>query len=264
MKERMKVKNKFKESKEDKIFGAIVGIALFILFIIFVYPLYFVIIASFSSSNQVLLGNVILLPKDITLTGYQRVFSEPDVWLGYGNSLFYTGVGVTLSLILSTCAAYPMSRTDFRARGIITFLYTVTMFFNGGLIPLYLLVKNLNLLNTMWSFILPTAMSVYNIIVMRTYFNTTIPKELLEASKIDGCSNIKFMLKIVVPLSKPILAVMALFYASSRWNEFYYPLMFVTERNKFPLQVFLREFLIQAQMTADMAGDATISYAQHV
>lgn len=245
-------KKKLRTDKSDVIFDMVHKLLMVLAFLIVAYPIWYIIIASFSSATQVQAGKVVFLPKDFTLIGYKHVMEEKDIWIGFRNSLFYTAFGTCLSLITSVCAAYPMSRRDFAAAKVLTIVYTITMFFNGGIIPLFLVVKSLKMYNTIWAIILPTTLSVYNIFVMKSTFSATIPNELLEAARIDGCSNVRFIAKVVVPISKPILAVMALFYASARWNEYFNCLMFLTDRNKFSLQVFLREILIQTEYAAGM------------
>ncbi len=247
-----KNRNRVKADKSDRVFDAVHKILMFLAFVIVAYPIWYIIIASFSSATQVQAGKVVFLPKDFTLIGYKHVIEERDIWIGFRNSIFYTVTGVCMSLFCSVCAAYPMSRKDFAASKILTIVYTITMFFNGGIIPLFLVIKNLHMYNTIWAILFPTTLSVYNIFVMKSTFISSIPNELLEAARIDGCSNTRFIVKIVVPISKPILAVMALFYASARWNEYMNCLMFLTDRNKFSLQVFLREILVQTEYAAGM------------
>ncbi len=235
-------------AKGDRLFDAInitllVGITILVL-----YPLVFVLSASISNPIHVVAGDLWLWPKEITFDGYKRIFANRDILTGYGNTLLYTTVGTAVNLVLTICAAYPLSRRDLRGRGIVVALIVFTMFFSGGLIPTYLLVKDLGLLNTMWAMILPNAIAVYNVIIMRTYFQTSIPLEMQEAASIDGCDDFKILTRIVLPLSMPIIAVMVLFYAVAHWNAFFNALIYLSERHKFPLQLILREILIQGQM----------------
>lgn len=238
----------------DRAFDIVNTTLLVLIGLMFLYPIWFVVIASVSSPAEILSGNVVLLPKGFNLNGYKAIMQQAEIWVGYQNSLFYLVVGVAISLFLTTCAAYPLSRKDFKAAGFLMKLYTFTMFFSGGIVPLYLLVKSLHMMNTRWAVLLPSALSVYNLIIMRTYFQTSIPHELFEAASIDGCTNLKYVLSVVLPLSKPIMAVIVLYYGVARWNEFFNPLMFLTDRGKLPLTVFLREYLLQMQISADMLG----------
>lgn len=185
-----------------------------------------------------------IIPKRISLAGYEAVFNYRDIWVGYANSIYYTLVGTAVSLFLTIACAYPLSRSDFAGRGTIMAICVFTMYFGGGLVPTYLLVMDMKLINTMWAIILPGSISVYNMIVMRTYFNTQIPGELWESSQLDGCGNMYFLLRIVLPLSLPILAVIGLFYAVGYWNSYFSAMIYLQSRSKYPLQIFLREILI--------------------
>jgi len=244
-----------RRSKEDKIFDLINIFLVAIMVILVVYPLYFIVIASISNPNMIYEGKVWLLPKDITFEGYQRIFSDSKIWLGYKNSIIYTFVGTLVNVSCTLMAAYALSRRDLYGRNLIMFLFLFTMFFSGGLIPTYLVVKNLGLLNTMWALILPKAVAVWNVIVARTFFQTSIPNELLEAAKIDGCSDAKFFWKIVLPLSKPIVAVMVLFYAVGHWNSYFDALIYLNNEDLYPLQLILRNILIQNEASTQMMSD---------
>lgn len=241
-----------KQSKSDKIFDIINYVLLFIILIIFIYPLVFVVSASISSPNAVWNGKVWLFPKDITFEGYDRIFKNQDIWMGYRNSLIYMLAGTSINLLMTITAAYPLSRKDFYPRRFLTGIYTFTMFFGGGLIPTYLLIKKMNMLDTLWVMIIPNAVAFWNIVITRTYFQTNIPEELREAASIDGCSNIKFLNKVVLPLSTPIIAVMALFYGVGHWNAFFNGMIYLQDRSKFPLQLILREILVLSQLDQDM------------
>ncbi|KIL45188.1 carbohydrate ABC transporter permease [Jeotgalibacillus soli] len=244
-----------RRSKEDKIFDLINIFLVAIMVILVVYPLYFIVIASISNPDMIYEGKVWLLPKDITFEGYQRIFSDSKIWLGYKNSIIYTFVGTLVNVSCTLMAAYALSRRDLYGRNLIMFLFLFTMFFSGGLIPTYLVVKDLGLLNTMWALILPKAVAVWNVIVARTYFQTSIPNELLEAAKIDGCSDAKFFWKIVLPLSKPIVAVMVLFYAVGHWNSYFDALIYLNNEDLYPLQLILRNILIQNEASTQMMSD---------
>lgn len=249
------LKKTSRKSKEDKIFDLINLILVAIMVVLVVYPLYFVVIASISNPNMIYEGKVWLLPKGITFEGYQRIFADSKIWMGYKNSIIYTFVGTLVNVSLTLMAAYALSRKDLYGRNIIMVLFLFTMFFSGGLIPTYLVVKNLGILNTMWALILPKAVAVWNLIVARTYFQTTIPGEMLEAAKVDGCSDAKFFWKIVLPLSKPIVAVMVLFYAVGHWNSYFDALIYLNNEDLYPLQLILRNILIQNEASTQMISD---------
>nr|WP_213526350.1 carbohydrate ABC transporter permease [Paenibacillus sp. J31TS4] len=223
------------------------------------YPLYVVVISSISDPDSVNTGGVWLLPKGITFEGYHRIFLEDKIWTGYKNTLLYTSVGTALNVVLTLTGAYALSRSDLVGRQFFMFLIVFTMFFGGGLIPTYLLIKNLGMTNTIWSQIVPGAVTAYNIIIARTFFQTTIPKELQEAAEMDGCSITRFFLKIVLPLSLPIVAVMVLFNAVAHWNAYFPGLIYLRDETLYPLQLVLREILIVNEAPADSvvagAGD---------
>lgn len=208
----------------------------------------YVVSASFSSGEALASGKVRLFPVEPTLLSYKTVFEYDAIWVGFVNSIIYTVVGTVVSMVLTLLAAYPLSRDDFRGKKVLSSIFLFTMMFSGGLIPTYMLVKNLGLMNTMWSIILPTAVSAYNVIVARTFFNQTIPKELLEASQMDGCSDFRFFSQIVIPLSKPIVAVLCLWIAISLWNGYFNPLIYINEESKYPLQLVLRRILLMSQV----------------
>lgn len=244
-----------RKSKEDKVFDIINFFLVAIILLLVVYPLYFIVIASISDPNMIYEGKVWLLPKELTLEGYQRIFGDSKIWQGYKNSIIYTVVGTIVNVSFTLMAAYALSRKDLYGRNVIMFLFLMTMFFSGGLIPTYLVVKNLGLLNTMWALILPKAVAVWNVIVAKTFFESSIPNELLEAARIDGCSDVKFFWKIVLPLSKPIVAVMVLFYAVGHWNSYFDALIYLNNENLYPLQLILRNILIQNQASTMMISD---------
>ncbi|NOU90622.1 ABC transporter permease subunit [Paenibacillus sp. LMG 31460] len=239
-----------KRKSDEKIFDAVVNALAILIVVVVLYPLIFIVSASFSDPALVLNGEVILLPKQITLEAYRNVFQNDQIWNGYGNTILYTAVGTVINLIMTTLAAYPLSRPDLPGRGIIMFFVTLTMFFSGGLIPSYLLVKNLGMVDTMWALVIPGAIATYNLIVMRTYFQSSIPWEIQEAAHIDGCSNWKLLTHVILPLSKPILAVMILFYAVGHWNSFFNALIYIRSKDMYPLQLVLREVLMVSQADA--------------
>lgn len=247
----------------DRAFDFINCAALAAVLIIVLYPLLFVLGASISDPQAVVNGSVWLWPKGFTLHGYEKVFQNRDILRGYLNTILYTAAGTAINLAMTIMAAYPLSRKDVYGRNAVTMLLVFTMFFGGGLIPTYLLVKKLGMLNTFWAMVIPNAVSVWNIVIMRTFFRQSIPMEIQEAAEIDGCSNIRILLGIVLPLSLPILAVMTLFYSVGHWNAFFNALIYLTDRGKYPLQLILREILIQSQMN-DMVQVSEESLAKGV
>ncbi|MEC0239739.1 carbohydrate ABC transporter permease [Paenibacillus dokdonensis] len=246
------------ESRGDRIFNVMIYIVLSLVTVIVLYPLVFVLSASFSDPQTVLRGEMLLWPKGINLNSYVKIFQNHDILTGYSNTLLYTSIGTLINLVMTILGAYPLSRKDFVGRNAIMALFVFTMFFGGGLIPTYLLIKDLGMLNSFWVMIIPNAVSIYNIIIMRTFFQQSIPYELQEAATIDGCSNIQILSRIILPLSMPIIAVMILFYAVSHWNAFFNALLYLSDKDKFPLQLILREILIQGQ-TSDMVKMSTES-----
>lgn len=243
----MQAQTLMKRKSDEKIFDAVVNTVALLIVVVVLYPLLFIVSASFSDPSLVLNGEVILLPKQITLEAYRNVFHNEQIWNGYGNTILYTAVGTMINLIMTTLAAYPLSRPDLPGRGIIMFFITLTMFFSGGLIPSYLLVKNLGMVDTMWALVIPGAIATYNLIVMRTYFQSNIPWEIQEAAHMDGCSNWKLLTHVILPLSKPIMAVMVLFYAVGHWNSFFNALIYIRSKDLYPLQLVLREVLMVSQ-----------------
>ena len=245
------------KSLSDIIFDAFIYLFLILVSLSVLYTLIFVLSASFSEPEAIYQGKVWLYPQGFTLEGYERVFRDSAIWRGYRNSISYTALGTLISVSLTLSSAYALSRRDLVGRGAITAFMVFTMFFSGGIIPTYLVVKNLQLLNKVWALVLPTAVSMTNIIIARTFFSTTIPGELLEAAAIDGCGNTRFFFRIVLPLSKAIVAVIALYYAVGIWNEYFTALLYLDSRKMYPLQLILREILIQSQMSemvTDLVG----------
>lgn len=239
--------NNITRTKSDKIFDTFNVIFFIIIVLLIIYPLYFMIIASFSDPGLVNTGNVWLWPKNVTFEGYRVIFQNDQIWTGYKNSIIYTVVGTTINVILTIAGGYALSRKDLIGRNYMMFFITFTMFFSGGLIPTYLLVRDLGLVNTMWALIIPGAVSAYNLIIVKTFFEANIPDELLEAGIMDGCSNMTFFLKIAIPLSKPIIAVMILFHAVGHWNQYFAALIYIRDASLYPLQLVLREILIVEQ-----------------
>lgn len=239
-------KNKIKSS--DAVFNAGIDLLLIICLLIVALPLIYITSASFSSPSAVVSGKVWLLPVDFSLEGYKAVFKNSKILTGYGNTIFYTVVGTAVNVVFTVMAAYPISRKDMPGRNIFAFMFTFTMVFSGGLIPTYLLHMKLGTLNTRWMMILPTVIGVWNLMLARNYFQNSVSSELLEAAQIDGCNDIQYLIKVLLPLSKPILAVLVLFYAVEHWNAFFNAFIYLNDQKLMPLQVILREILVANQV----------------
>lgn len=250
-----------RESAADRVFIGFIYLFLTLVLIIVLFPLINIVSSSFSSPSAVTSGKVWLFPIDFTLVGYQAVFQNADIWIGFRNSVFYTIFGTLLNVTFTVLIAYPLSRKTFYGRNAMMLLLVFTMFFDGGLIPNYMLVKSLHLLDTQLAMILPGAFAVFQVIIARTFFQS-LPGELAEASEIDGCSDIKFFLKIVLPLSKPILAVLFLMYAVGHWNSYFNALIYLSDSDKFPLQIFLRNILILNSENTDMYSNINATLVQ--
>ena len=259
-----KIKAAFAGSKRDLLFKIINTLFLTFMVIITLYPLVYVLSASISDPTKVNSGEMWLWPLDITFVGYERVFADAEIWIGYANTIFYTVFGTIINLAITLPCAYALTKKTLPGRKFFNFLMLFTMFFSGGLIPLYLLVSKLNMLDTVWAVLLPGAASVWNIFVTRTFMSTNIPSELEEAAEIDGCSPFKKFFRLILPLSAPIIAVMALFYGVGHWNSYFSEMIFLNSREKFPLQVFLRELLIITQMNTSntLSANQAISIAE--
>jgi putative aldouronate transport system permease protein len=233
-----------KESMNDRLFLLIIYVILSIILILVAYPLIYIVSSSFSSSDAVMGGKVWLWPVNPTLYGYKAVFIYPEFWSGYLNSMIYTILGTVLSVTLTILMAYPLSRKTFFGRKFIISLLLFAMIFSGGLIPFYLVVKSLGMLNTLWAVFVPTSLNIFSILVAKTFFQSTVPNEVYEAAQIDGCSDIGFLLKIVIPLSKPIIAVLLLWSGVGLWNSYFNALIFLNDKDLYPLQLVLREILV--------------------
>ncbi|CAN7376109.1 carbohydrate ABC transporter permease [Paenibacillus sp. LjRoot153] len=243
------------KSTADKWFDALNILVLSGFALLILYPLYFVVIASVSEPDHIYAGQVWIWPKGFTLEGYSRILSDPQIWTGYGNSIIYAAASALISVALTIGAAYPLSRKDFYGRNVFMLFFVFTMFFSGGLIPTYLLVKKLGMVDTIWSVILPSAVDAFGIIIARTFFQSTIPDELREAAFMDGCKNTRFLWSIVIPLSKPIIAVLVLFAVVRQWNGFFDALIYLENEKLYPLQLVLRNILVQSQPIGDMVSD---------
>lgn len=243
---------RFKDRVTDFVIYGLVVIA----FLLALYPIYFVIIASISSPEAVENGMVYLFPRSITFKGYEKVLADSRIWSGYKNTIFYTVVGTFISLFVTLPAAYVLSRKDLKTRNALMMFFVITMFVNGGLIPTYLLIQNLKLYDNVLVMLVPFCLNVYNLIITRTFFERSIPSELHDAGKIDGCSDIRFFVTIVLPLSKAVIAVIALYYAVSQWNQFFRALVYLRDEKLHPLQIVLRSILLQNQAFEDSAAEA--------
>lgn len=251
-----------KQPRADKTFDVINYSILFLILLAVMYPLYFIVIASVSDPSAVARGDVWLYPVGFNLDGYKEIVKNKDIWMGYSNSIKYTVIGTAINIGLTIPAAYALSRRELVGRKYIMGMITFTMFFGGGLIPTYLLVNSLGINNTMWALLLPGAVSVFNLIVARSFFMQNIPEELFDAGKVDGCSYFGFFFKVVIPVSKPIIAVMILMYAVGHWNSYFNALIYIRDRALYPLQVILRELLIQQESAAGAMQDAVSAAEQ--
>lgn len=244
-------------SMPDKIFTIFNYTILTLVLIVIAYPLIFVVSASFSDPQAVIRGDVLLLPVNPTLRGYEAVFKNGKILTGFMNSVFYLVAGTLLNLVMTMLCAYPLSRKEFKARGFISLFFVFTMYFSGGMVPTYILVNKLGLLNTRLAMIIPTAMSTYNMIICRTYIVNSIPDELYEASQMDGCTPFKYMMKVIVPLSKPILAVLTLYYGVAKWNDYFNAMLFLYKDELQPLTIVMKEILIMGKVDMTQVTDAS-------
>ncbi|THF84477.1 carbohydrate ABC transporter permease [Cohnella fermenti] len=257
---------RIKPSRPDRIFELANMFFLCLLLLVVLYPLVYVTSASVSDPQDVNSGSMWLYPMHVTIEGYHRVFQNPDILTGYRNTILYTILGVLINLAVMVPCAYTLSRKDLPYRNAMMMFMLVTMFFSGGLIPSYLLVKNLHLLDTFWALVIPNAANVWSIIVIRTFFQSTIPREVEEAAEMDGCSVFRLFGRIVLPLSAPILAVMALFQGVGHWNAYFNAMIYLSNRDLFPLQLVIREILVLQEMSVSMlmngSGDMEVMAEQ--
>ena len=261
----MKKHGSMRRTRFDTCFDIITTILLVLALLIVLYPLYFVVIASVSDATSISSGQVILLPKNVSMVGYQRILQDARIGSGYVNSILYTLGSTLIGVTTTVMAGYSFSRSDLAGRKVLMLLYVFTMYFNGGLIPTYLVVKQLGLMGSPWVVILLGSVSVYNIIIARSFFTNNIPPELFEAASIDGCGNGRFFISIVVPLSKSIIAVLALYYAVAQWNGYFNALVYLNRQEQYPLQLILREILISSQMVqADVSDLDAIQEMQRI
>lgn len=246
----------------DKIFGASVIILSILIFIIVAYPLWFIVIASISNSNLVNLGQVTFLPKDIRFYGYQQILEDSRIWKGYANTILYVVAGTALNMVVTMPAAYALSRRNFKARNAVMLYFVFTMFFSGGLVPLYMTVSSLHLISTKTILIIFIAVNTYNLIIARTFIQNSIPEDLYEAAVLDGCSHFTYFIKVVLPLSKAVNSVLILYYAVYHWNDYFNALIFNSKSENAPLQIVLREILLLNQAFASGNGGVQGGYGQ--
>lgn len=246
----------------DTIFNIVVIALSIIVFLMILYPLWFVVIASISNSNLVNLGQVTFWPKDIRLYGYEQVFGDLRIWKGYLNTIYYVLVGTLLNMVVTMPAAYALSRKRFTTRNAIMFYFVFTMFFNGGLIPTYMTISSLNLISTKTILIVFVAVNTYNLIIARTFIENSIPEDLYEAAMLDGCSHFTYFMKVVMPLSKAVNSVLILYYAVYHWNDYFNALVYNNKEDNAPLQIVLREILLLNQAYANGNGGIQGGYGQ--
>ncbi|WP_207797250.1 carbohydrate ABC transporter permease [Arthrobacter glacialis] len=255
-------RRRLRDKLSDPVFNTLAITVLLVAIAAVVYPLYFVVIASISDPNQIYEGNVWFFPRGITFEGYERIFADVRIWQGLGNTFLYTIVGTVISVTAILFAAYALSRKDLPGRKFLMLIFIITMFFDGGLITKYLVVRDLGMLDTMWAVVLPGAIGVWNLIIARSFFEQSVPEELREAAQLDGANDFTFFLKIVLPLSKSLIMLMIMIHVVANWNSFFDALIFLNDDSKYPLQLVLRNILIQSDIssTGTTGGDVA-SYA---
>ena len=251
-------KHRVRESRGDRVYYAIVYFVLLLLALLVVYPLYFVVIASFSSADAVLAGKVYLFPVDIDFTGYIRCFERTDIWIGYGNTIWYTLAYTILSVVFTVTAAWALSRKTLPFRKFFMIFFTITMFFGGGLIPFYKVVSDLGMLDSPLSIILPGTVSAWNLFMAKTFFQTGVPDSIIEAAELDGANRLRLFVSVILPLSMPIVAVLALYYAVGQWNSYFNAMIFLQDANLFPLQLVLKEILTASESTTGGSGETIL------
>jgi len=247
-----------RDTTGDKVFYTINAIVLGILALIVLYPLYFIVIAAISDPDAVLGGKVFLYPVNLNFDGFSKIMERKDVWLGYGNTILYTALTVVLSLIVTVPAGWALSRNTLPGKRVLMIYFIIPMFFGGGLIPFYNVMSSLGLVNTIWAIVLPSILSVWNLFMTKTFFESSIPTSLIEAAKIDGAGSFRIFFEIVLPLSKAIIAVMALYYAVGQWNSYFNAMIFLQNENLYPLQLVLKEILIASESTVGGSGETIL------
>lgn len=254
------------KSRSDMVFELmVIGFSLIILLVI-AYPVYFVLIASISNPSMVSTGQVILWPREMNFYGYEKVFQNTKMWTGYLNTILYSVAGTILNLLVTLPAAYALSRKEFAAQRILNLFFVFTMFFSGGLVATYLVIKEVGMINSRWVFLIPFCVNVYNLIIARSFFESSLPEELREAAVLDGCSHFQYFLKVVLPLSKAVISVVALYYLVAHWNDFFTGLLYIHKDHLLPLQNVLRSILLISQTGGNGGAGATLqqSYADQI
>ena len=255
--------NHLKKSWSDRAFTAVNTVLLLFALLIVALPVLYVIAQSLSAPQEVIAGRVLFWPKRLTVTAYKEIFRSKMLLTGYKNSILYTFTGTLVNVTMTVMCAYPLSRKDFVGRKQIMWLFVFTMIFSAPLIPSFLNVRNLNMLNTIWAMVIPGAISAYNMVIARTFFMNTIPDEMIEAADLDGASDMQILIRLVLPLSKAIIAVLVLFYAVGHWNSYFDAFIYLSSEDKLPLQVILRNILANAKMIEEMA-DATVEQSERL
>ena len=258
VKQETKKRGPIRLGRGDKVFYAINTIFLGLMALIVLYPLYFIVIASISDPDAVLAGKVILYPVQITMDGFKRILQEKSIWTGYLNTIIYTVITVVLALIVTVPAGWALSRKTLPGKKFWMIYFIIPMFFGGGLIPFYNVMSSLGLVGSMWAVILPSILSVWNLFMTKTFFESSIPDGLIEAAKIDGAGEYRVFTSLVLPLSKAILAVMALYYAIGQWNSYFNAMIFLQDETKYPLQLVLKEILIASENTTGGSGETIV------
>ena len=253
-----KKRKKVKESVGDRVYYIITYIVLALLAAIVIYPLWFVIIASFSSADAVLAGKVFLYPVDIDFTGYVKCFTRSDIWIGYANTIWYTVAYTALSVAFTLTAAWALSRKTLPFRKFFMIFFTITMFFGGGLIPFYNVISDLGMLDTPLAIILPGTVSAWNLFMAKTFFQTGVPDSIVEAAELDGANRARLFVSVIVPISAPIIAVLTLYYAIGQWNSYFNAMIFLHDSNMYPLQLVLKEILIASESTVGGSGETIL------
>lgn len=244
--------NRIMRCRQDRVFTVVCTILLTIFFLLTLYPIIYVISASFSSGKAVGTGKVVLLPVDLSIEGYESVFRNRNILTAYRNTIIYTFVGGFINVGMALICAYPLSRKTLPGRNGLMFLFTFTMYFGGGLVPSYILIRSLGMVDSMWALILPGAIPVYNMILARTFMQNSIPLELLDAAKIDGCDDKRYFFSIVLPLSKAIIAVLSIYSIVAHWNAYFSAMLYLNSQEKMPLQIVLKQILVSNVVTSDM------------
>lgn len=257
-------KNHIRETRQDRIFFFVNKLLLVLFLLVLIVPIINIISCSFSSPQEVILGHVFLLPKKFTLAGYEGIAKNPSIVTGFLNSMLYLVVEMCIGVVLTIMAAYPLSIPDLPGNKFITMLFTFTMMFSGGMIPAYINIRNLHMLDTIWAITLPSALTVYHIILMKSYFRNNIPHEIYEAAEIDGCDVFQYLIRFILPLSLPIIAVIALYKAVGSWNGWVSAMIYLKDQAKFPLQLILRDILVMNRPNLDMMDPNEIQKAQEM